>query len=507
MRRRDVLLGAMALIGTLPLARPLRPARIQGGEPIPFEAAHVRSAARQLAAQPFKPDAILLPADYADWSYDQYSSIAFDPAQALWHDVGGFEAQFFHRGFRYGNLVRIYEVAGGEARQVEYDPRMFRSNTFDVPTTPNLGFAGFRLHSALNAPNQLDELCAFLGDAEFRAVSAGLTYGLSAHGLLIGTEDGGHEAPAFKAFWIEKPSPDSSSVVVHALLDGPAATAAYRFSVKPRAEGTRMDVEMTLYPRRTLATACIAPMTSMYLFGSAQRARNDDYRGAVHSSDGLAIASGTDMRIWRPLQNPESSQVANFEDDGLRGFGLMQRQRSFEHFNDLDAGFETRPNLWIEPVGNWGRGSVVLEERPAEAEGQNNILAFWRPAQDLQAGSEYMFNYRMTWGKEDTAIPMPMAVIENTLIGRQDDLITVVLDYSTATAIGIDTRADVSGINSDVIGQSVKANKMTGGLRLTVTLRPTAPDTPVGLRAKLTDAKGRIRSEVLDYRWDANRTS
>ena len=59
----------------------------------------------------------------------------------------------------------------------------------------------------------------------------------------------------------------------------------------------------------------------MFLFGASNRARFDDYRGAVHDSDGLQMVTGRGERLWRPLANPPTLQVSAFLDDNPRGFG------------------------------------------------------------------------------------------------------------------------------------------------------------------------------------------
>ena len=190
--------------------------------------------------------------------------------------------------------------------------------------------------------------------------------GLSARGLAINTaRPGGEEFPIFRAFWIEKPKPGARSIVIHALLDSVSTTGAYRFEVEP-GEATIMDVEATLYPRRPLTHVGLGPLTSMYLHGPGHHRIDDDFRPAVHDSDGLAIYNGNNECIWRPLTNPRTLQTSAFLDRNLKGFGLCQRARSFHSFEDLEARYEKRPTLWIEPKGTWGPGYVELIEIPTD---------------------------------------------------------------------------------------------------------------------------------------------
>ena len=104
-----------------------------------------------------------------------------------------------------------------------------------------------------------------------------------------------------------------------------------------------MDVEATLFPRRPLAHVGLAPLTSMFLHGSANHRVNNDFRPAVHDSEGLAVLNGKGERLWRPLTNPEDLQISAFMDKNPKGFGLAQRDRTFSSFEDLEARYERRP--------------------------------------------------------------------------------------------------------------------------------------------------------------------
>ena len=55
-------------------------------------------------------------------------------------------------------------------------------------------------------------------------------------------------------------------------------------------------------------------------------------------------------------------EVSSFLDRDIRGFGLFQRDRNFDHYQDLDLAYETRPSYFIEPHGSWGDGRVELVE-------------------------------------------------------------------------------------------------------------------------------------------------
>ncbi|MGE0373582.1 MAG: glucan biosynthesis protein [Gammaproteobacteria bacterium] len=391
MRRRDMLQAGAALPLFL-LAGQAGPSQVE-----PFDGSTVRGYARQLAQAPFKPPSQDLPDVLAKLDYQDYRAIRFDPARALWHDLGvRFSAQFFHRGFLYKDRVDIYEVVDGRAMPILYRPDLF---TYDRGTLPtgDFGFAGFRLHYPINRPDYQDEVCAFLGASYFRAVAKGQGYGLSARGLALKTADqGGEEFPLFRAFWLERPAPNADLVVVHALLDSVSAAASFRFTIRP-GEATIFDTEMALYPRVDITQAGVAPLTSMFMFDANDRTGVDDWRPAVHDSLGLELRTGRDERIWRPLTNPRELQVSAFGDNGPRGFGLMQRKRALTDFEDLESRYEKRPSLWVEPIGDWSAGAVHLIEIPSDREVNDNIVAFWRPREPLRAKGEYLMSNRLHW--------------------------------------------------------------------------------------------------------------
>ena len=212
------------------------------------------------------------------------------------------------------------------------------------------------------------DVATFLDASYIRAVGANLQYGLSARGLAVDTGlESGEEFPVFKSFWLERSQPNAKSMVVHALLDSPSAAGSYRFTIRP-GDPTVFDVETALYPRVDIPTAGLAPLTSMFMFDANNRANVDDFRPAVHDSDGLAVHNGRGEQLWRPLTNPADLQISTFVDSNPRGFGLIQRKRDFRDYQDLEAHYEKRPSLWIEPIGDWGEGGVFLVEIPSKEE-------------------------------------------------------------------------------------------------------------------------------------------
>jgi periplasmic glucans biosynthesis protein len=469
-----------------------------------FDQSTVRQLARAAASQPFKKPDEKLPDGLNDINYDQYRAIRFKPEQALWRDEGlPFQVQFFHRGFYFKPRVDIHQVVDGKPSLIPYRPDMFSFGQTTPPAAESsFGFAGFRLHAPINRAEYYDEVCVFLGASYFRAIARGEVYGLSARGLSINTgEPKGEEFPFFKAFWIEKPAPTATSIVVHALLDSESTTGAYRFTIRP-GDSTVFDVEMALYPRVDLTRAGLAPLTSMFFFGPNARKDVDDYRPSVHDSDGLAISNGRGEQLWRPLSNPKDLQISDFADLNPRGFGLLQREKRFVAYEDLESHFELRPNLWVEPIGDWGEGAVRLIEIPTKQEIHDNIACFWAPKAPLPAKGEHVYTYRLTWGP-GAAQPSKLATFTRTAIGARDDKTKlIVLDLAGENLKTIDPKS-VRGIATADKGEIrnivTQPNPMTGGWRLSFEMLPKA-NGPVELRASLLQNNDPL-SEVWVYRW------
>jgi glucans biosynthesis protein len=481
---------------------PAAPALAQA--PQPFTVQTVADLARTRAAQPYRPPPADLPARLAKLDYDAYRGIRFRPERALWRSEGlPFQAQFFHRGFFFKERVDLDEVVAGQARPIPYDPTAFASRLVDLAGLPaDLGYAGLRLHAPINRPDYFDEVAVFQGASYFRSLGRDQVYGLSARGLALNTTGpGGEEFPVFRRFWLERPGPHADTCVIHALLDSPSAAGAWRFAIRP-GEATVFEVEARLYPRRDLATVGIAPLTSMYLFGPASPRRFDDFRRAVHDSDGLQMLNGAGERLWRPLTNPSSIQESAFADRGPRGFGLVQRSRRLSDFEDLEARYDRRPSCWIEPQGDWGPGAVHLVELPSAKEIEDNVVAFWRPDAPLQAGREHLFRYRMSWGPP----PAPgVARVVQTRTGADWNATGArqfSIDYQGETA------SDLQGVQPRVSASAGRTSPpiatrdpRTGALRVAFELQPGSART-VELRAAL-ERSGRPASETWMYRWTA----
>ena len=502
MDRRQFIAGSAATLSVLGGGVSIGAADEQGDQP--FDAQTVRRLAQQIAQQAYKTPDQTVPAELAKIGYDAYRSIRYRPDRALWKGEGlPFEVQFFHRGWIFKDRVQIFVVDGGRARQIAYSRDLFSfDNVQPPPAGTNIGFAGFRLHAPINRPDYYDEVGVFLGASYFRAVAKGQVYGMSARGLSIKTADPkGEEFPAFTTFWIEKPTKGTNSIVVHALLDSPSAAAAFRFTIRPGDE-TIYDTEVTLYPRADIAESGIASGTTMFLFDANDRVGIDDFRPAVHDSDGLAMRSGHDEEIWRPLCNPRDLQVSYFGDVNPRGFGLMQRERDFFAYDDLESHFEKRPCLWVEPIGDWGEGNVMLIEIPTKEEIHDNIVSFWRPKDMLKAKGEYNFTYRLHWCNGWTN-PARLAEFAKTRIGAgPGGTRRFVLEVVGQALFSVDPKAlqtTVTASKGAIKNLVLQPNPETGGMRISFEL-DTKNENLIELRGQLM-AQNKPISETWLYRW------
>jgi glucans biosynthesis protein len=472
-----------------------------------FDFEVLRYDAKMLAAKPYAPRPSSVPEALLKLSYDQFRDIRFRPAESLWRrDRLPFELQFFHPGFNFDQTVQISIVRGNAVDRVPFSPALFDYGMNRVPSVRStMGFAGFRILYPLNKPG--DEIGAFLGASYFRFVCQRAVYGLSARGLAINTgEPGGEEFPVFREFWVERPLPDSKALVVYALLDGPSATGAYRFSIAPGAE-TVTEVHEVLYCRRNPAALGLAPLTSMFWHGKNTNTSYDDFRPEVHDSDGLMIYTGAGEWIWRPLTNPNSARIASFSDENPRGFGLIQRARQFEDYQDLEAFYHLRPSAWVEPIGRWAKGSVRLLELHADDESNDNVTAFWVPESLPQAGDPIELSYKIHWSMEQIHPPAGYAVA--TRIGRtkthEPDLERFLVDFDGAylSKQGPDPLIEpvvTVGAGATLVNSTVQKNPFNGTWRVAFALKSDGNGRPVELRCFLRKPP-HVLTETWSYLW------
>lgn len=408
----------------------------------------------------------------------------------------------------------MYELAGGEARRIVFDPSMFDFPAAGFGALPkDLDFAGFRLH--FHTDWQRD-IAAFLGASYFRAVGAEKQYGISARGLAI---DAGlerpEEFPVFDAFWLVRPEKSAGRLTIYALMDSPSIAGAYRFEIAPGAILT-MDVDAALYPRRPIERLGVAPLSSMFLCGENDRRVDGDWRPEIHDSDGLALWTGAGERIWRPLVNPTGARLNSYFDENPHGFGLMQRDRDFDHYQDDGAYYDRRPSVWIEPktIGGrgWGKGAVQLLAFPTEDETTDNIAAFWHPAEPPRPGVELLFSYRMHWGARAPFESNAGRVVATRtgiggVVGRHREYFSwrFAVDFAGGELAALTEKAEVVAAVSASRGTieivSAQPQAEIRGWRAKFDIRPTDESVePIDLRLYLRLGP-RALTETWIYQW------
>ena len=487
---RKILTVPRALVVVLMLAGAATPGSA-------FDLDEVATRARSLARQPWEDPAGKVPEWLLEIDYDRWRDIRFRPERALWKEADSrFTVQMFHPGLFYDRVVGIHVVDAQGVHAVPFSPDSFDygRNDFASRVPQDLGYAGFRVHYPLNRKDFDDEVIVFLGASYFRALGKGQRFGASARGLAIDTAlPSGEEFPWFRDFWIVRPAPDARAITIYALLDSPRTTGAYRFDVYPGKQ-TRTRVESRLYPRDALGKLGVAPLTSMFFFGEGTARRFDDFRPEVHDSDGLLVAFGGGEWLWRPLDNPRELRVSGFEARDPKGFGLLQRERDFDHHQDLETRAELRPSLWVAPSGGWGAGRVELVEIPTDDEGHDNVVAFWVPETPVETGKELAFTYDLWWFLEDpTRPPGGRSVATRRDKGTFEDGRRFIVDFEGGRLESLPADTIVRGvitlgggpeIGERLLEQHVVKNPVTGGWRLSFQVRPPE-DKPLELRAFL----------------------
>ncbi|WP_439650069.1 glucan biosynthesis protein [Gymnodinialimonas mytili] len=503
MTRRHILAMLAALAGTPALGLPM----FREGSAHPFDRAWLEAEAQRLSQAPYAP-LPEVPQGWQDLTYDEYRWMWFNPQRGLWMDEDRpFKVDFFHPGLYFPRPVEVNVVEDGEAQTLAFDVSLFETTDQfpDLPIDETMGYSGLRLRGPLERPDIFTEFAVFQGASYFRGIGTGMNYGLSARGLAINTAGPeGEEFPEFTRFWLEAPRPGDTTQVLHALLDGESCTGAYTFRITP-GDVTLMEVEVALYPRVDLPHVGLAPLTSMFLYDQTNRAGHNDFRPAVHDSDGLMILNGGGELLLRPLKNPPELEVSSFVDRDPQGFGLVQRARDIADFEDFEAHYQDRPAVWITPGEGWGEGSVQLVEIPSELEIYDNIVAFWRPRGGLTAHVEHRFSYTMEWCLEPTR-PKNVARVLNTAIGgnwnRSNTLVAIDFEPHQSLAGNPEDYARLIRTNRGEVSEGVlERNPGTGGLRLTFALDP-GEHPSMELRAQLLQ-EGEAMSEVWLYRWSA----
>lgn len=432
--------------------------------------------------------------------YPEFQAIRFKPQASLWRQgKSRYQVMMMPQGRYYTHRVNLNVLDQEGVHSVPFEKSDFEYPSPEIAKRipADLGYAGFKLTYPLEGEGVQNQFLVFGGASYFRGVGAGEGFGLSARGIAVDTGlASGEEFPAFTEFWLERPAADSESMVLYGLLDGPSVSGAYKFVIHP-GEQTRMDITARLFFRQDIEQVGLAPLTSMFYYGENTARPRGEWRPQVHDSDGLLIHEGRSGEwLWRPLVNPSALSLSFHEVEQLNGFGLIQRDREFGQFEDLEARYERRPSAWVEPKADWGKGSVVLVEIPSGSETNDNVVAFWTPDEAVSAGEEVHFEYSLTFGDPSiTSHPSGRAV--KTFVGHgnrtgggtEEGALRFVVDFAGKTLEDLDSEAaivsHVDGSDGlEVIEHFLEYVEPENVWRLSILAKP-APDTAPVIRGYL----------------------
>lgn len=444
----------------------------------------VLKKAKDLASKEFKYPAPV-PESLSKLSYDQHRDIRFKNDKTLWPSSRKhFDTQLLHNGgiFNYGVKVHIHDAEGVHEYAYSADDFDFGNNAIPKDLPADLGFAGFKLRYPINNDDVQDEVIVFAGASYFRAVSKGTLYGLSARGLAIDTAlPSGEEFPIFREFWLQRPAKGSEHVRILALLDSKSVAGAYEFIIYP-GDTTRTRVKATLIARNEIKELGIAPLTSMFFLGENSLRPTFEWRPEIHDSDGLLLLNGNNERIWRPLENQKQLRLSMLALENPKGFGLIQRDREFRSYEDLETHQQRRPSAWVTPIGEWGKGSVKLTEIPTNNEYNDNIVTYWVPEQSLAIGKPHTFEYWLDWNDVGPTLEKTAEVVSTRLASHEENKKRqFIIDFKSHKLLELSHKVDIEAnvwtdTNIQLSDYHITPNPEIDGVRLTINLGKTTEE-------------------------------
>jgi glucans biosynthesis protein len=497
-----------------------------GAEAAEVNLDYVAQRALERAQKPFHSPRADLPRvlqqDTLD--YDKYREIEFRHDKALWLADGlPFRVEFFHPGYLYQEPVHINEFTPTYTQPIRFVQDFFNYRALRIQNQipSNTGYAGFRLLNQLNDSNKWDELGVFQGASYFRLLGKDQRYGGSARGLALNCGgDGAEEFPIFTDWWLGKPQTDDNHLVLYAILDSVSCTGAYEFDIRP-GDTTVANITAQLFFRepatihaadtnaRPIQSIGLAPLTSMFWFGKNTERRFDDYRPEVHDSDGLLMKMGNGEVLWRPLDNPTALRHQVFSAPGIRGFGLLQRERAFRAYEDTFNFYQQVPSVWVEPRGDWGDGDLHLVELSTHYEGLDNIVAFWTPKNKPTPLKAYRFGYRLSWQSGAADVKLSENRAASTRVGLDthfENARQFIIDFVGPKLAAIsenDPPVNIANCsaNAAIVDNMVLRNPFLNGWRVVLKMQPNPGNTgPVDLRCTLQKGTN-ILSETWTYQW------
>ena len=364
--RRSVLKAVAALgLFSTNAAQGFAATAMKLGPAVPFSFDGLKAMAQRMAGEPHVGPARPSPDIVTKINYEAWGKIKFNMDHALFAEgPGRFPVSFFHLGMFFQKAVEMHVVDAGSARQIIYDQSYFEmpKDSIAKKLPQGAGFAGLRVQEARDGALDWHKTIGWL-------FSAPIIFARSANCASMGSPRGRSRSTSRlredrKNFRISRNSistrpkpatPSRSTLCLKALRSWALAALCWRTN------RVTMDIDQTLFLRSDITRFGLAPLTSMYWFSETKKETGIDWRPEVHDSDGLALWMGSGERAWRPLNNAPHIITSSFTDDNPRGFGLLQRDRSFDHYQD-GVNYDRRPSLWVNPRAPGARAPFNLSK-------------------------------------------------------------------------------------------------------------------------------------------------
>ncbi|MCC8165125.1 MAG: glucan biosynthesis protein [Planctomycetes bacterium] len=493
---------AIVLIAVTMAAKPVV-ARGSEDEPdagpvVAFSFDDVDALARSAAAAPYSP-AAAVPEIFQTASDDLLRDLRYAPPRSeLWGDAPA-PLQLVLRLPRplLNQTVSINLVGPDNVRTLRFLPESLvggNAEFVDKVIRAAPGFAGF----SVGHPESARAIGSFFASLFSFAGRNSRMASFSRPAVIDIASGNGESVATFREYWLVPPQGDDDRFTVYALMDSPAMTGAFSFIVQP-GTSTVVDVHAVLHRRTAAAEPAmigVAPLVSMFLFSETAKDAND-YRPEVHNADGLLVSNSETDWQWIPLSNPKRLTLSALPGAAPKGFGLIQRDANFDHYQDFRTAYEESSSVWVEPVGEWGPGRLELMEIPSTREIHSNILAYWVPDRIAAAATASVatsaepaaiaFDYRLYWSPAGIQMHRYGAV-QGTRLERNgdDNTLTFYIDFE---GTDLNLLPGDTGLTSVVelpkeitlVDKQLVKNRVTGGWRLVVKVALPRPGVLDGI--------------------------
>ncbi|TFE72066.1 glucan biosynthesis protein [Methylacidiphilum caldifontis] len=394
---------------------------VSSAQPTVWE--EVKTKAKGLANFPFREPRGRIPSWLEKLSTSQWEEIHFDANNSLWRgDNLPFEIQFYHLGSLFRIPVTLFEVVHEQERKIEFVEKSFfyGPSIQKKPIDKDIDFAGFAVYSSDWQKKEYCMITKFLGACFFQGLTCGQIPGITARTIAINTALAeGEEFPFFREFWLIKPKKEDSQLELYAIVDSPSITQACRFVILFEGFSTVCKIDSQLFFRASPKKIGLAPLSAMFEYGENGPKPASDFRPQVHEADGLLIQSAPDDWSWSPLENPPRLVLKEMTKGQLLGFGLVQRNNSFDSYLDLQRRFQDMPSAWVQLKEGFSEaGKLELVEIPLKDDLNKNIILYWTPARTPFAGQSTSFSYTISWLKGDVPAEGKLGKVVSSRIDR-----------------------------------------------------------------------------------------